>query len=569
MTNKRTTPLVLQKSPTGIAGFDEITGGGLPKGRPALVCGGAGCGKTLFATEFLVRGVRQFKEPGVFLAFEETAEELKTNVASLGFDIQQLVREKKLHVEHVRVERSEIHETGEFDLEGLFIRLNHAINSTKAKRVVLDTIESLFSGLPNEAILRSELRRLFRWLKDKRVTTIITAERGEGALTRHGLEEYVADCVVLLDHRIIDQISTRRMRVVKYRGSLHGTNEYPFLIGADGISVLPVTSLGLSHTARFQRVSTGIPRLDTMLGGKGYYQGSSVLVSGTAGSGKSTLAARFVEAACERGERALYFAFEESSGQIQRNMKSVDIHLEPWLRKGLLKIHAARPTYSGLEMHLVGIHKLIGEFQPNVVVFDPVTNLTEVGTPREVKSMLTRLIDFLKLQGITAIFTSLTTGGSHLDQTEIGVSSLMDAWLVVRNLESGGERNRALYVLKARGLRHSNQVREFILSDKGLNLVDVAIDGEDVLVGTARLARQVRAREDLCEQQEEAALRRLNFEHQMKSIEAQIASLQNELKLKQKEAALENAARHQRAGRSAQDRARFAQQRKADSMEGK
>lgn len=560
---------LLKKTPTGISGFDEITQGGLPKGRPALICGAAGCGKTLFSTEFLVHGARKFDEPGVFMAFEETPDELAKNVASLGFDLDRLVRQKKLLVDYVHIERSEIQETGEFDLEGLFIRLNHAIDSIGAKRVVLDTLESLFSGLPNETILRAELRRLFRWLKDKGVTTIITAERGDGTLTRHGLEEYVADCVVLLDHRVIDQISTRRLRVVKYRGSVHGTNEYPFLIGEHGISVLPISSLGLNHEAPVERIASGIPRLDTMLGGKGFYRGSSILISGTAGSGKSTLAAKFVESACRRGERALYFAFEESPSQIQRNMQSVGIDLGMCVRKGLLKFHAARPTYHGLEMHLVSIHDAIQAFQPRVVVFDPVTNLIEIGSLREVKSMLTRLIDFLKVEGITAMFTSLTSGGDNLDQTEVGVSSLMDAWLVVRNLETGGERNRALYLLKARGVAHSNQVREFVLSHKGIDLVDVYLGNGEVLVGSARLAQQARDQEAATASRQQKELHRLNFEHQRKTIEAQIAALRAELETKEREMRMNVAAQEQRETHSIRDRATMARHRSADRSPSK
>jgi circadian clock protein KaiC len=555
---------VLEKTPTGITGFDEITGGGLPQGRPALICGSAGCGKTLFSTEFLVRGAREFNEPGVFMAFEETPGELAKNVASLGFDLNQLIRKKRIIVDYVHIERSEIQETGEFDLEGLFIRLNHAIDSIGAKRVVLDTLESLFSGLPNETILRAELRRLFRWLKEKGVTTIITAERGEGSLTRHGLEEYVADCVVLLDHRVIDQISTRRLRVVKYRGSVHGTNEYPFLIGERGISVLPVSSLRLEHTATTQRVSSGIPRLDTMLGGKGYYRGSSILVSGMAGSGKSTLAARFAAAACERGERALYFAFEESPIQIQRNMKSVGVDLAPHVRSGSLRFIASRPTYQGLEMHLVAIHDAIQQFKPDVVVFDPLTNLIEVGNLREVKSMLTRVIDFLKLHQITAFFTSLTAGGHNLDQTELGVSSLMDAWLIVRNLESGGERNRALYVLKARGLAHSNQVREFVMTEKGIDLVNVYLGDGEVLVGSARIAREAREREQQAKQRQAEEIKKLTLAHERQAIEAQIEALKAQLKATKTETRLNASARRtEQAFRSRQLR-ELAEKRSAD-----
>jgi circadian clock protein KaiC len=549
------------KAPTGITGFDEITMGGLPRGRPALLCGGAGCGKTLFSVEFLVRGARQFNEPGVFVAFEESPEELAKNVTSLGFDLNQLIRQKKLVVDYVHIERSEIEETGEFDLEGLFIRLNHAIDSIGAKRVVLDTLEALFAGLPNEMLLRAELRRLFRWLKQKGVTAIITAERGEGSLTRYGLEEYVADCVVLLDNRVADQITTRRLRVVKYRGSVHGTNEYPFLIGEHGISVLPVTSLGLTHEAATKRVPSGIPRLDSMLGGKGYYKGSSVLISGPAGTGKSTLSARFIEAACQRWEKAVYFAFEESPSQIMRNMQSVGINLAPHVRSGLLTFHASRPTYHGLEMHLVTIYDMVKEIKPDVAVFDPLTNLTEMGTPREVKAMLTRLIDFLKMQGVTGMFTSLTSGGKSLEQTEVGVSSLMDAWIVLRNLESGGERNRALYLLKARGVAHSNQVREFLLSNKGLSLVDVYTGGGEVLVGSARVAQESRDAQDAMNQREKAELRAMNLERYRKSVEAQIAALRADLAAKQAETHVELKAEQQRENKVAQARAEMAKRR--------
>ena len=525
----------VEKARTGIKGFDDITNGGLPKGRPSLICGTAGCGKTLFGMEFLVHGATEFNEAGVFVAFEETAEELAKNVASLGFDLEALVRQKKLLVDHVHIERSEIQETGEFDLEGLFIRLGYAIDTIGAKRVVLDTIEALFSGLPNEMILRAELRRLFRWLKDKGVTAVITAERGEGTLTRYGLEEYVADCVVLLDHRITEQMSTRRLRVVKYRGSLHGTNEYPFLIGAEGLSVLPISSLGLNHVASSERLSSGVTKLDAMLDGKGFFRGSSILLTGTAGTGKSSLAASFVAAACRRKERTLYFAFEESPNQIVRNMRSIGLRLQPFVQQGLLQFHAARPTFYGLEMHLVSIHELVNKFKPSVVVFDPVTNLTAVGTEAEVSSTLTRLLDFLKTQQITSLFTSLTSGGAAADQSEVGVSSLMDTWLLLRNLESGGERNRGLYVLKSRGMSHSNQVREFIITSRGIDLVEPYLGADEVLIGSARLAQEARdraaARE--CEQTEQGRQRELN--RKRKQLESQIDSLQEEIKMLENE----------------------------------
>jgi circadian clock protein KaiC len=452
----------LPKCATGIQGLDEITDGGLPRGRPTLLCGGAGCGKTLLATEFLVRGAMTFGEPGVLICFEETRAELEANVASLGFDLADLVRRRKIVVDHVRVERSEIQETGEYDLEGLFVRLNHAIDSIGAKRVVLDTIEGLFAALPNEAILRAELRRLFRWLKDKGMTAIITAERGREQMTRKGLEEYVSDCVILLDHRVHERIATRHLRVVKYRGSLHGTNEYPFLIGSNGISVLPITSLTLNHTVSNERISSGIDRLDAMLGGKGFYRGGSILLSGTPGTGKTSVAAYFVQAAIRRGERALFFAFEESPNQIVRNMRSIGVHLDPGVQRGALRFHAARPTLYGLEMHLATMFKEIAAFRPAVVVVDPMNSLLAAGSESETRAMVTRLIDFLKGQQITSLFTSLTHEGSPLQQSEILISSLMDAWLLLQNIESDGERNRGLYVLKSRGMAHSNQIREFL-----------------------------------------------------------------------------------------------------------
>ena len=459
----------LPKSPTGISGMDEITGGGLPQGRPTLVAGSAGCGKTLFAMEFLVNGAIDYNEPGVFLAFEENAEELAQNVASLGFELKGLIKQKKLIIDYVRIERAEIQETGEYDLEGLFIRLGHAIDTIGAKRVVLDTVEVLFSALPNQGILRTELQRLFRWLKDKGVSAVITAERGDGTMTRFGLEEYVADCVILLDHRVTEQMSTRRLRIVKYRGTLHGTNEYPFLITKDGISVLPITSIGLNHKAPAGRVSTGIKELDEMLGGKGYYRGSSILLSGTAGTGKSSLAAAFVDAACRRGERCLYLSFEESTEQIIRNMRSIGIDLSPHVKKGLLQFHVARPTLYGLEMHLVTMHELIKQYKPDIVVLDPITDFFAVGSHAEVKAAITRIIDFLKANQITALFTSYTEDDTP-NESVVGVSSLIDTWISLRNLENRGERQRGLFVLKSRGMAHSNQIRSFELTDDGIRI---------------------------------------------------------------------------------------------------
>jgi circadian clock protein KaiC len=493
----------LPKAATGIQGLDEITGGGLPKGRPTLVCGGPGCGKTLLAAEFLIRGATQFNEPGAFISFEETGEELVQNVRSLGFDLDALVEAKKVALDYVRVERAEIEEAGEFDLEGLFVRLALAIDSVGAKRIVLDTIESLFGGFENQALLRSELRRLFRFLKDKGVTAVITGERGEGTLTRQGLEEYVSDCVILLDHRVNDQTSTRRMRIVKYRGSTHGTNEYPFLIGEHGIWVLPVTGLTLDHGVSNERISSGVPRLDAMLGGKGYYRGSSILVSGTAGTGKTSLAAHFALETAKRGERVLYLAFEESPKQLMRNMKSIGVDLEPYVKKGLVHLDASRPTLFGLEMHLVRIHKLVADFKPAAVVIDPISNLVNTGTQLDTESMLLRLVDFLKSEQITALFTNLTSGGGAWESTDVGISSLIDTWMLLRDIESGGERNRALYVLKSRGMKHSNQIREFVITSEGIQLEDVYVGPEGVLTGSMRMAQEARERAEAIRLQEE------------------------------------------------------------------
>jgi circadian clock protein KaiC len=524
----------LPKAPSGIQGLDEITGGGLPRGRCTLVCGSAGCGKTLLAMEFLVRGAIEHGEPGVFMAFEENEEELTQNVRSLGFDLDDLAARKKLVLDHVRVERSEIEETGDYDLEGLFVRLGHAIDTIGAKRVVLDTIEALFSGLSNAAILRAELRRLFRWLKDKGVTAIVTGERGNGQLTRHGLEEYVSDCVFVLDHRVIDQISTRRLRIVKYRGSPHGTNEYPFLIDEKGIGVLPITSLGLEHDVSEERIATGVPRLDIMLGGKGYFRGSTILVSGTAGSGKSSLAAHFAQATCQRGERCLYFAFEESPSQIFRNMRSIGLVLEPWVKKGLLHIHATRASLHGLEAHLVTFHKQVEELKPRVLVLDPIGDLIHAGSSRETTALLTRLIDFLKLQGITTFFTDLTHG-AHTEKTNVDISSLVDTWLFLRDIELGGERNRALYVLKSRGMAHSNQVREFLLTDHGIELTDVYVGPDSVLTGSSRLAQEGREKATALLRMQEIEFKEKERARRREALEARITAMRKEFEAEEVE----------------------------------
>ncbi len=538
---KHTTPLPLptpdglQKCPTGIQGFDEITLGGLPRGRPTLVCGSAGCGKTLFGIEFLVRGAAQFNEPGVCLSFEETAAELASNVASLGFDLPKLIARKKLAIDHIYLERNLIEEAGDYDLEALFVRLGHAVDSIKAKRVLFDSIEALFAGLKDESLLRSELRRLFRWLKDRNLTAIVTAERGHAGLTRHGLEEYISDCVILLEQHIAETVLTRRMRVVKYRGSTHGANEYPFLIEQNGISVLPVTSIDLKYSASTERVSTGVPALDVMLGGQGYFRASSILVSGTAGTGKTSLTAHFVNAACERGERCIFFSFEESANQIMRNMRSIGIDLQRWVDKGLLHFQAARPTTFGLEMHLVKIHRIIQDIRPSIVVVDPVTGLLHSGTASETRSMLLRLVDYLKENQITALMTTLTSGSESPEQTEVNISSLVDTWLLLRDIESGGERNRGLYILKARGVAHSNQIREFLLTSHGIDLREVYLGEAGLLTGSARLTQEARDASAALQARQEIERKQLLLRRKRKAIDAQIAALQLDLETEEQE----------------------------------
>jgi circadian clock protein KaiC len=510
--------------------LDEITGGGLPTGRPTLVCGGPGCGKTLLALEFLIHGGNEFNEPGVFLALEENARELAANFASMGVDLPDLIRRKKLVIDYVPLERSEIEETGEFNLEGLFIRLAHAIDSIGAKRVALDTIESLFSAFPNAMILRAEIRRLFRWLKKKGMTAIITGERGVETLTRQGLEEYVSDCVIVLDNRIQDEVSLRRLRIVKYRGSAHGTNEYPFLIDDDGIVVMPITSVGLRQDVSPQRMSSGISDIDNMLGGKGYYRGSSVLVSGTAGTGKTSMGASFVDSACRHGERVIIFSFEESPKQIIRNMRSIGIDLQQWVRLGLLEFHSIRPSMYGLEKHLLLIQKAISAFNPQSVVVDPLNSFISGENEMNVKAMLTRLVDFMKCRKITGLFTSLTTSGSPLEHTDISISSLIDTWIILRDNEAEGERTRTIYILKSRGIGHSNQLREFTLTDNGVKLRNVYVGPSGVLTGTARLnmeaaekAQQLVLKEQLELGQEELKTKRILLDTRINAMRAEFA----------------------------------------------
>jgi circadian clock protein KaiC len=543
-------PMPIKKCPTGILGLDEITGGGLPKGRTTIVCGGPGCGKTMLGVEFLVRGAMKFNEPGVLMAFEETPREIATNVASLGFDIQALARRRKLYLDFLSVEPSEIKESGDYDLEGLFIRLQGAIAAVGAKRVMFDTLEALFSGFSNPQILRAEFRRLFRWLKDRGLTAIVTAERGEGNLTRYGLEEYVSDCVILLDHRVKNQISERRLRIVKYRGTSHGADEYPFLIDERGMSILPLSALQLQHKVWNERVSSGIPDLDKMLEGQGYYRGTSILVTGTAGSGKTSVAAAFIDAACRRGERCLFIDFEESRDQVARNMKSVGLSLNRWAGNGLLTHEAWRPTQFGIEMHLLRIHKLIEKHKPQCVVLDPITNLMHSSGDKEVYSMMLRLMDFLKNSGITTIFVSLTAGGSKLESSTVGVSSLADTWILLRDIESDGERNRCIYVLKSRGMAHSNQLREFVITSKGIKLVPPYIGPGGVLTGTSRMNQEAKEKFAALQRDFEISRKQREVSRKRRALEAQAASLQAELVTVDREAedlTRENKKREQQA----------------------
>lgn len=536
MTAEASIPTSLAKAPTGISGFDDVTFGGLPTGRPTLVCGGAGCGKTLFAVTFLVNGATEFGEPGVFMSFEERAEDLSANVASLGYDLDGLVADGRLAIDYVRVERSEIEETGEYDLEGLFIRLGHAVDTIGAKRVVLDTIETLFAGLSDAAILRAELRRLFGWLKHRGLTTVITGERGDGGLTRQGLEEYVSDCVILLDNRVEDQITTRRLRVVKYRGSAHGTNEYPFLIDADGISVLPVTSADLDYGTSNDIVPTGFAGLDAMLSPGGFFRGSSILISGVAGTGKTTISSHMVDAACARGERAMSFVFEESGAQICRNARSVGLDLSKHVEAGLLRFEAARPTLYGLETHLARMHRDIERFDPSLVVIDPISALR--GPATELQATLLRMVDMLKSRGITAVFTSLRTDGGFDERGDLGLSSLMDAWIKLLDIEANGERSRTLYVIKARGMSHSNQVREFQMSAAGVRLVDAYLGPAGVLTGTARVVQEAREQAETLRRAQESDRRKREVVRRREAIERQLAELRASLEVAEEEEAV-------------------------------
>ncbi len=523
--------LRLEKAPSGIKGLDEITEGGLPRGRTTILCGGPGCGKTMLGIEFLVHGAVRFGEPGVLMAFEESAEDIAKNVASLGFNLPDLVAQKKLLIDYIALEPRDIQETGDYDLEGLFIRLQNAVAKVGARRVMLDTLEALFSTFSNPAILRAEFRRLFRWLADRGLTAVVTAERGEDSLTREGLEEYVSDCLILLDHRVEEQIAARRLRIVKYRGTKHGGDEYPFVIDEQGFSVLPLTSIQLQHAVSDERVSSGVPALDEMLGGEGYFRGSTVLVSGTAGSGKTTLAASFADSTCRRNERCLYIGFEESRDQLVRNMRSVGLDLEEWIKKGLLVHEAWRPTQFGIEMHLLRIHKLVEKVKPQSVIFDPITKLISATNFKQVESMMMRLIDFLKGAHITSMMISLTEGEHALESTSIGISSLADTWILLRDIELNAERNRCLYVLKSRGMAHSNQLREFVLTAHGIELLPAYVSSGGVLTGSSRVAQEAKEKAEALEReqavrrrQDEMNRRRLVLQAQIEALKAELAS---------------------------------------------
>jgi circadian clock protein KaiC len=526
----------LEKARTGIKGLDDVTIGGLPRGRPTLLCGAAGCGKTLIAMTFLVNGAMQYGEAGVFMSFEERSEDLAANVASLGYDLDGLIAAKKLVIDHVRIEPAEIEVSGDFDFEPLFVRLGYAIDQVGAKRVVLDTIEALFSGFKDEAILRAEFRRLFAWLKDRGVSAIITGERGEGQLTRYGIEEYVSDCVILLDNRVHDQVTTRRLRIVKYRGSSHGTNEYPFLIDDRGVSVMPITSARLQHKISSDIVPSGVADLDAMFGRRGFYRGSSVLLSGLAGTGKSTFSAWFANAVCARAERCLYFAFEESPDQIVRNMHSAGIDLQRHVDSGLLVFESARPSLYGLEMHLARMHRDIVEFNPAAVVVDPISAFR--GVQSEIHGTLLRLADICKERGITAFFTSLSLASDHASEADRGVSSLMDTWISLTDLESSGERNRVMFVLKARGMSHSNQMREYLLTGSGIKLIDPYVGQGGVLTGTARQAQEARERNETLERSQAIERRQRDLDRRRATVERQIAELRAAMEAEESEASM-------------------------------
>jgi circadian clock protein KaiC len=551
---------LLPKAPTGIRGLDEITRGGLPQGRSTLVTGGTGTGKTLLGVQFLVAGAREHGEPGVLVTFEESAEKVTANVASLGFDLDGLQRDGMLLIIALPVEAAEIVETGEFDFGPLSLLLDDAIRRIGARRVVLDSTEVLFGTFKAQAIVRAELGRLFGWLEGREVTAIVTGERADDALTRHGIEEYVSDCVIVLDHRVHEGAATRRLQVIKYRGSTHETNEYPFLISARGFEVLPVTAVSLDYRASSERVSTGVPRLDRMLSG-GLYRGSTALVSGAPGTGKSTVGAQLIDAACARGERALLVLFEESPDEVIRNMGSVGLDLGRWVQAGLLRIWAARPSAYGLETHLMILARLMDEHKPAIAVLDGITSLTHQPIQADVVSMVARQIHLLKSRGITAVATTLVQDD---EASGVGVSSLMDTWLLLRNVESNGERNRLLFVLKSRGTAHSNQVREFVLTGHGVELADVYVGPGGVMTGSARVMQQARERSEQLEREEQLTRRKRELKAHVAQGQAQLAVLQEELAAQQAE--LEQIARREArlAAEAQAARTALAAQRRAD-----
>ncbi len=551
----------LPKAPTGVAGLDEITRGGLPKGRSTLLTGGTGCGKTLLGLQFLVAGAREYGEPGVLITFEESAEKVTANFASLGFDLDGLLRDGLLVIYAFRAEPTEVVGTGEFDFEPLLLLLDEAIKRIGARRVVLDSIESLFGMFSAQAIVRAELGRLFGWLEDRAVTAIVTGERGDnGSLSRHGIEEFVSDCVIALDHRVHEGVATRRLQVVKYRGSAHETNEYPFIISAGGFSVWPVTAVSLDYGASEERVSTGVPRLDYMLSG-GLFRGSTVLVSGSAGTGKTTLGAQLIDAACARGERALLVLYEESTDEVIRNMRSVGLNLRRWAEAGPLRIWAVRPTEFGLESHLAAVSELLAEHAPAVAVMDGIASLLSGPGRGEVASMLARKFHLFKSRGITAMATILTEDDI---ESAIGVSSRADTWLLLRNIESDGERNRLLFVLKQRGSANSNQVREFVLTDHGVELVDVYVGPAGVLTGSARLAQETRERDAGLQQQEDQQRRTRELRRGIARGQAQLAALQDELAAQQAELGRIAGREQHRAADGQAARLAMAAQRRAD-----
>jgi len=517
--------LILKKTPSGINGFDEITDGGLPKNRPTIICGNTGSGKTVISMEFLVKGALKYNEPGVFMSFEETREELATNMESLHFDLDSLIKKRKIYIEYLEIDKSQNIEAGRYDLEGLFVRLQNAITSIGAKRVVLDSLDALFYGLNNNAI-RPEIKRLFKWLKEKEVTAIITSESDNGFSTKNGLEQYVADCVIALDNRTVNQTTTRRIKIVKMRGSVHGINEYPFSIDMNGISVLPLISQLANQSLSTVRISSGVKDLDGMLDGKGFFEGSSILVSGSAGTGKTSIAISLINATCIKKIRGLYCAFEESSSQITRNMLSIGLDIEPYIKSGVLKMYSSRPTIQNLELHLIAIQKIIEEFDPKIIVLDPITNLIAEGINTEIRQMLAHFVDFLKSKNITVLFTAaITLETVKSNPSDEGISAMVDTWILVRDIETNSERNRGIYILKSRGMNHSTQVREFVITDNGLSLLPIYISAGGILTGSAKLEHTLQKEEQNKLFKNEIKTRNSEIERKRKMMEENIALL--------------------------------------------